>query len=122
MECSGNGFLAWREHWWEITGIAWSGRGRITRVDVSTDGGRTWEQAELQDPVLPMCHTRFRYLWKWKGGEAVLMSQAVDETRYVQPTLEQYLAARGPGTSHHFNYIRAWKVHPDGTVDFAVEG
>src|SRR5437016_13130476 len=46
--------------WWEISGIAWSGRGRITRVDVSTDGGKQWEPAELQQPVLPKCHTRDR--------------------------------------------------------------
>jgi hypothetical protein len=64
-----------RRGWWEITGLAWSGRGRITTVDVSTDGGRRWARAELHEPVLPKCHTRFRYLWSWKGEEAVLMSR-----------------------------------------------
>src|SRR2546425_308928 len=53
--------------WWDITGIAWSGRGRITRVDVSTDGGGRWAPAVLQQPVFPKCHTRFRYLWNWGG-------------------------------------------------------
>ena len=75
--------------WWEIRGIAWSGRGKITRVEVSTDGGKTWQHATLDEPVLPKCHTRFRLPWEWKGGEAVLMSRATDETGYVQPTLRR---------------------------------
>jgi sulfane dehydrogenase subunit SoxC len=108
--------------WWEISGIAWSGRGRITRVDVSTDGGKQWEPAELQQPVLPKCHTRFRYLWKWDGRETTLLSRAVDETGYMQPTLEQLRNARGLGTAYHFNHIRAWRVLGDGTVVFGLEG
>src|SRR5436309_2415957 len=83
--------------WWEISGIAWSGRGRITRVDVSTDGGKQWEPADLQQPVLPKCRTRFPYLWKWDGQGTTLLSRAVDETGYVKPTLEQVLNARGTG-------------------------
>ena len=67
--------------WWEVRGLAWSGRGRITRVDVSTDAGRTWAPAELQEPVLSKCTTRFRFLWNWDGGETLLMSRAVDDTR-----------------------------------------
>src|SRR5881398_2120153 len=108
--------------WWEITGIAWSGRGRITRVDVSTDGGQRWAPAELEQPVLAKCHTRFRHLWNWDGTEATLRSRAVDETGYVQPTLEQLRNARGLGTAYHFNHIRAWRVQGDGTVVFGLEG
>lgn len=104
--------------WWEIKGLAWSGRGKITRVDVSTDGGATWQQATLQEPVLPKCHTRFRHMWNWNGRETVLMSRAVDETGYVQPTREQLTAARGEGTRYHFNNIRSWKVAADGSVTF----
>ena len=104
--------------WWEIRGLAWSGRGRITRVDVSTDGGGTWQPAELQGPVLSKCHTRFRHLWNWDGGEALLMSRAVDETGYVQPDLKTLMAARGEGTSYHYNSIRPWKVESDGRVFF----
>src|SRR5262245_44462025 len=63
---------------WEITGLAWSGRGRITRVEVSTDGGKTYAPAALQPPVLPKCHTRFRFPWSWNGGEALLTSRATD--------------------------------------------
>jgi sulfane dehydrogenase subunit SoxC len=108
--------------WWEIRGIAWSGRGKITRVDVSGDGGKTWQPAKLDDPVLPKCHTRFRMPWEWKGGEAVIMSRATDETGYVQPTFDVLLAARGPSTAYHFNHIRAWRVLADGVVKFAGAG
>ena len=105
--------------WWEITGLAWSGRGRITRVEVSTDGGDTWASAQLQEPVLSKCATRFRHIWNWDGGVAVLMSRAIDETGYVQPDLETQMAARGAGTSYHYNSIRPWRVEVDGGVYFA---
>ena len=106
--------------WWEIKGLAWSGRGRITRVDVSTDGGRTWAPAELQEPILSKCTTRFRSLWNWDGRETFLLSRAVDETGYVQPTLQELLAVRGEGPSYHTNNIRAWKVARDGRVTFGL--
>lgn len=104
--------------WWEITGIAWSGRGKITMVEVSTDGGGTWKTAELADPVLPMCQTRFRLPWQWQGEEAHLVSRATDETGYTQPTHSALAAVRGPNTSYHFNNIRGWRVQPDGTILF----
>jgi sulfane dehydrogenase subunit SoxC len=105
---------------WEIAGLAWSGRGRITRVEVSVDGGRRWERAALQEPVLPKCHTRFRYAWNWRGGEALLMSRASDETGYTQPTLAELQAVRGLGTAYHYNNIRAWRIQADGRVFFAL--
>ena len=108
--------------WWEIRGIAWTGRGRITRVDVSTDGGKAWQAATLDEPILPKCHTRFRHAWNWRGGDAVLMSRATDESGYVQPTLDVLMAARGPATQYHFNNIRAWRVAADGAVTFAGAG
>jgi sulfane dehydrogenase subunit SoxC len=107
--------------WTQITGIAWSGRGKIVRVDVSTDGGSSWLVAELQQPVLPVAHTRFWLPWQWNGARAVLMSRAVDETGYAQPTLAEFRARRGPGTDYHFNYIRSWVVEPDGQVFFGVD-
>jgi len=107
--------------WWQITGIAWSGRGRITRVEVSTDAGRNWAPADLQQPVLPKCHTRFRYMWNWDGGDTTILSRAVDETGYVQPPVEQLRQARGLGTTYHFNHIRPWRVRRDGTVVFGLE-
>ena len=104
----------------EITGIAWSGRGTIRRVDVSTDGGRTWRQAALQNPVLPICHTRFRLPWRWDGSEAILQSRCTDDTGYVQPTLGQLVALRGLngpiGSVYHLNAIQSWAVASDGKV------
>ena len=108
--------------WWEIRGIAWSGRGKITRVEISADGGNTWKAATLDEPVLAKCHTRFRLPWQWTGGEAVIMSRATDETGYVQPNIDTLLKARGPQTAYHYNNIRAWKVAADGTVKFAGGG
>lgn len=106
--------------WHEISGLAWSGRGKIARVDVSTDGGKTWIASQLQEPILPKAHTRFRLMWEWDGRSATLMSRAVDETGYVQPTLATFEAGRGPGTDFHFNHIRSWIVKPDGVVQYGV--
>ena len=102
--------------WVEISGLAWSGRGKILRVDVSTDGGSSWTTAALQDPVLAKAHTRFRLPWRWDGKPTTLMSRAVDETGAMQPTLAVFQERRGKGTDFHFNYIRAWAVRPDGSV------
>ncbi|MEP7345710.1 MAG: sulfite dehydrogenase [Gemmatimonadaceae bacterium] len=106
--------------WIRVNGVAWSGRGRIAAVDVSTDGGSSWTSATLQDAVLPKSLTRFELMWEWNGSPARLMSRAVDETGYVQPTYEEFKAARGPGTDYHYNYIRTWVVAPDGHVTYGV--
>ena len=105
-----------RSGFYEVTGLAWSGRGRITGVEVSTDGGQTWEAAELQDPVLPISHTRFRFPWTWNGEEAVLQSRTTDETGYVQPTLSELVAARGTKSVYHLNAIQSWHVAASGEV------
>lgn len=105
--------------WWEVRGLAWSGRGKIAKVDISVDGGKSWQPATLDEPVLPKCHTRFRFPFEWKGSETTLLSRATDETGYTQPTLDVLLAARGPATAYHFNHIRGWKVQADGAVKFA---
>jgi sulfane dehydrogenase subunit SoxC len=101
---------------WEINGLAWSGRGRIARVDVSTDGGVTWSAAALQEPVRPIAWTRFRLPWTWDGQPTRLQSRAVDETGYVQPTLAQLVEARGVNSFYHFNGITTWAVAADGEV------
>jgi sulfane dehydrogenase subunit SoxC len=101
---------------WEITGLAWSGRGRIARVDVSTDGGATWTEAALQEPILPMAWTRFRLPWSWDGAATRLQSRAIDETGYVQPTLAQLVEARGVNSFYHFNGITTWAVAAGGEV------
>lgn len=106
--------------WWEVTGLAWSGRGTITGVDISADGGGSWSPAELQQPVLPLSTVRFRYPWHWDGREAVLMSRATDDTGYVQPMASDYFAARGEGTRYHSNFVRPWKVAGDGVVTYGL--
>ncbi|MDP2660737.1 MAG: sulfite dehydrogenase [Dehalococcoidia bacterium] len=103
---------------WEIKGIAWSGKGFIENVEVSTDGGNTWNPAKLEQPVLHMAHTRFRFLWNWDGGPAMLMSRATDSTGYIQPTRQELIDIRGPttGSSYHGNYIQPWRVAGNGNV------
>jgi sulfane dehydrogenase subunit SoxC len=100
----------------EVRGLAWSGRGRISRVDVSADGGRTWQQARLQSPVLPKCLTRFSLMWNWQGGPAILQSRCIDETGYVQPTLAELVAVRGVNSVYHLNAIQSWGVAQNGEV------
>ena len=100
----------------QITGLAWSGRGRVTRVDVSTDAGRNWRTATLQTPVLSKSLTRFRIDWDWDGSPAILQSRAIDETGYVQPTLRQLRAVRGTRSIYHNNAIQSWRVDPSGEV------
>ncbi len=101
---------------YEVTGLAWSGRGAITKVEVSTDGGETWETAELQEPRHSKAFTRFRRHWEWDGGPATLVSRATDETGYVQPTVEQLIEARGAHSDYHNNGQKLWQVGADGKV------
>ena len=100
----------------EITGIAWSGHGRIARVEVSVDGGHGWQTAELQEPVLTRALTRFRLPWHWDGRAAVIQSRAIDETGYVQPTLKELVAVRGVNHSYHNNCIWPWRIDESGEV------
>jgi len=89
----------------EISGIAWTGRGKVKRVDVSVDDGKSWQEAQLQEPVLTRALTRFRLPWHWDGKPAVIQSRAIDETGYVQPTLAELLAVRGDNYVYHNNAI-----------------
>lgn len=107
--------------WVEIRGLAWSGRGKIRQVEISTDAGKTWNAARLQEPVMDKAHTYFRYLWQWNGDATAIMSRAVDETSYVQPSLEQLISARGPGTGYHLNPVTAWQIKRDGQVVYSPE-
>jgi len=101
---------------YELTGLAWSGKGKIERVDITTDGGKTWVKAQLQQPRLPVALTRFRLAWRFDGREAAIASRAVDETGYVQPTREALIAVRGMNSNYHYNGIKFWTVRADGTV------
>ena len=101
---------------YELTGLAWSGSGRIERVEVTTDGGKTWVDAKLHEPRLPIAFTRFRLPWRFDGREAVIASRATDETGYLQPSRQALIAVRGTNSGYHFNGMKFWKVHADGTV------
>lgn len=101
---------------YELTGLAWSGRGRIERVEVTTNGGRTWVKAALQEPRLPIALTRFRLAWRFDGQDTIVASRAIDETGYVQPTRAALIAARGTNSAYHFNGIKLWNIRADGTV------
>jgi sulfane dehydrogenase subunit SoxC len=110
---------------YEISGLAYSGNGRISKVMVSADGGKTWAQAALQEPIHSKAFTRFRMPWRWDGGAAILQSRAWDEAGYAQPTRAQFVAVRGqtakvpPVTaypSQHYNAITSWSIERSGEV------
>jgi sulfane dehydrogenase subunit SoxC len=100
-----------------ITGLAWSGRGVIRRVEVSSDGGKTWLEASLQPPVLPQCFTRFRLSWRWDGSPTILKSRATDQTGYVQPERAALVAERGRHGYFHYNGIVSWAVTSGGSLE-----
>jgi sulfane dehydrogenase subunit SoxC len=99
-----------------VTGIAWSGRGEIRRVEISTDGGKNWKDARLETPVLDKCLTRFNFNWTWNGNDAILQSRATDSTGHVQPTMSALRAARGTRSTYHNNAIQSWLVAANGEV------
>ncbi len=100
----------------EISGLAWSGNGKITKVEVSADGGKSWAPAALQEPILSKAVTRFRAPWNWNGGPAVLQSRATDDTGMVQPSRAQIIAERGLRGQYHFNAIQSWAVDEKGVL------
>ena len=101
---------------YNVTGLAWSGRGRIKRVDVSVDGGRNWRTARLESPVQDKCLTRFNLDWAWDGRPALIQSRAMDETGYVQPTYRRLREVRGTRSIYHNNAIQSWLVQDNGEV------
>ena len=101
---------------YEISGLAWSGSGKVARVEVTTDGGASWRDAALQEPIMSKCLTRFRAPWNWDGGPATLASRATDETGYVQPTREALLKVRDVRSYYHYNAIQNWSVAAGGAV------
>jgi sulfane dehydrogenase subunit SoxC len=101
---------------YEIRGLAWSGKGKIKAVDVSTDGGVNWQRARLDEPVLSKALTRFTHEWRWDRKPVLLQSRAVDETGFVQPTIAQLRAVRGVNGIYNNNSIQTWQVKPDGSI------
>jgi sulfane dehydrogenase subunit SoxC len=102
---------------YSITGLAWSGRGKITRVEVSVDNGHTWQKAELQQPILDRAFTRFTIPWVWHGDYSVLQSRATDETGYIQPTRKDLIAQRGKHGFFHYNAIVSWEITESGEIN-----
>ena len=101
---------------YEISGFAWSGNGKIRRVEVSTDGGKSWSEAVLQEPVIDKSLVRFRFPWMWDGAPATLMSRAVDSSGEVQPTMDAVIKAKSANTFYHNNAIQPWRVAANGEV------
>jgi sulfane dehydrogenase subunit SoxC len=120
--------LELRKGYVQITGLAWSGGGKVTKVDISTDGGRSWKEAKLQTPVHTKAHTRFTFDWAWNGDEAVIMSRTTDERGEVQPSRAELYAhwgitgeeAKKPNRAIHFNAMQPWRVARDGSVHDAM--
>ena len=100
-----------------ITGLAWSGRGKVKKVDVSVDGGRNWKSARLESPVLSKCLTRFNTDFVWDGKPVILQSRAVDETGHIQPTVQALRAVRGGRSIYHNNAVQSWHLSETGEVE-----
>jgi sulfane dehydrogenase subunit SoxC len=107
---------------YEISGLAWSGGGAIRRVEVSTDNGKSWKNAEIKGTPQRMAHARFGLPWNWDGTETVIMSRSTDELGQVQPTRAQVAAHWNvpldpsysvPGLD---NTIFPWRIASDGSV------
>ncbi len=100
-----------------LSGLAWSGHGKIKRVDVTIDGGKNWSTAEIQGPVLGKCLTRFYLNIEWNGQPLLIQSRAIDDTGYIQPTKDELRAARGTNSIYHNNGIQTWHVRENGEVE-----
>ena len=100
-----------------LTGLAWSGRGSVSRVDVSLDGGKNWQQARLDQPVLPKCLTRFYLDTEWDGDSMLVQSRAMDDTGDLQPTIKALRNVRGANSIYHNNSIQTWLVNKGGEVE-----
>ncbi len=101
---------------YQVSGLAWSGNGKVAQVDVSADGGQSWAAADLQEPILDRCFTRFRIPWRWDGGAAILQSRVSDDTGVRQPTRTTLIEKRGQNGYFHYNAIVSWKISPSGTI------
>lgn len=100
-----------------LSGVAWSGRGAITRVDVSIDGGKNWRTARIEGPNFPRAMARFYVDFDWNGQELMLQSRAMDDSGYVQPTKDELRKFRGTNSIYHNNGIQTWLVRPDGSAE-----
>jgi sulfane dehydrogenase subunit SoxC len=119
-----------RKGYVQITGLAWSGAGKVAKVDVSVDGGKTWKEAKIDGAVHSKAHTRFNYDWQWNGEEATIMSRITDETGDVQPSIAELTEHWGMKMDDwhkeerpraiHMNAIQPWKIARDGSITDAM--
>lgn len=101
---------------YEISGLAWSGHGAVKRVEISADGGKSWAEAKLDEPVRSRSLTRFRLLWNWDGTRTTLQSRAFDEKGNTQPTRAAWSTAYGAGQVYHCNAIQSFLINADGSI------
>lgn len=114
---SGKQFLPEKKGFYELSGLAWSGRGKIKHVEVSADGGKSWAKAHIEQPVLDKSLTRFSIPWYWNGNKSIILSRATDEHGNVQPTREEWRNTYASYSFNHFNAIQAWLINSDGSVE-----
>ncbi|MGE3643124.1 MAG: sulfite dehydrogenase [Beijerinckiaceae bacterium] len=100
-----------------LSGVAWSGRGTVTRVDVTIDGGKNWTQARISGPAMPLSMVRFYLDIDWNGEEMLIQSRAIDDTGYVQPTKHELRTIRGVNSIYHNNGIATWLVRKNGVTE-----
>jgi len=115
---------------YEIRGVAWSGSGKITKVEVTVDGGKTWKPAQIQSPVFSKAHTRFVFPWSWNGEEMIIAARCTDERGATQPTTAQLAKAKGReldvdnavglNNYNRFNAPQPWKIDREGKVTNAI--
>jgi len=103
-----------------ISGLAWSGHGRIVRVEVSTDAGASWKEARLTAPALPKAQVRFEMDWLWDGAPTAIVSRATDEKRNVQPDRETFIRQTGTNALFHYSAQQTWRISADGAVRNAL--
>jgi sulfane dehydrogenase subunit SoxC len=117
---SPSGMMEIRPGYNRITGLAWSGHGKIAKVEISTDEGRTWKQAQLNYPALPKAQTRFQMDWVWDGKPTKIISRATDEKDNVQPDRKSFIAKMGTNALFHYNAQQTWSIDGDGRVRNAL--
>jgi sulfane dehydrogenase subunit SoxC len=103
-----------------ITGLAWSGHGKITKVEVSTDGAKSWKAAQLNQPVLSKSQSRFQMDWVWDGNPTKIVSRSTDEKGNVQPDRQSFIAAVGTNALFHYNAQQTWTIDAEGRVRNAL--
>jgi sulfane dehydrogenase subunit SoxC len=113
---SPSGMMEIRPGYHRITGLAWSGHGKISKVEISTDEGRTWKQALLSQPVLPKAQTRFQMDWEWDGKPTKIVSRSTDEKGNIQPDRKSFIEKMGTNALFHYNAQQTWSIDGDGRV------